>query len=184
MLIVRNKTINVKTELDNYKEFGSKIKSNEEPNENEVKLINRFGSKLEYSRKLLDGSIFSSRIPLNISKDKGDSTVTIDANGGSDKVQNIESLRSTSEPQQNKRTNLTQEQISEIRELRSSDPTLWTCSKLSEKFNVSPIYIRMISQAPAWRREELAIEREIDWNNSGYKKRLIRINRIRRKLAW
>lgn len=55
------------------------------------------------------------------------------------------------------RHHLSKEDVEELRHLRQSDPGTWGVSKLAKKFNCSPMFVMMCSQAPT---EKLAEQKE------------------------
>ena len=74
--------------------------------------------------------------------------------------------------------------------LRASNPSHWTVSKLSTKFNCSPTLI--LGKAPLWKCEELGRSRlselitreKEDWKETGFNRKVTRIDRTRSKLMW
>ncbi|KAG1148583.1 hypothetical protein G6F37_002522 [Rhizopus arrhizus] len=73
---------------------------------------------------------------------------------------------------------LAEKEINEIRQLRESDPTTWTRSKLAKKFGCSELYIGMV--APL-KNNTVQSEQVLD---HGYRRQLIKENRQKRKALW
>ncbi|KAJ2213952.1 hypothetical protein EV179_003422 [Coemansia sp. RSA 487] len=82
------------------------------------------------------------------------------------------------------RKEITSELRQSLISLRNEDPTQWTVSKLAKKFDIPKQLVLSIAPCPKWRREEIHQAKDAEWENLGYKKRLIRLNRVRRRLMW
>lgn len=88
---------------------------------------------------------------------------------------------------------LTPEQVEELQQLRTSDPSHWTRSKLAAKYNVSPFYVGIVGfggKNPenlriGKRVKEMHDQAQIDQKEKwGFKKRVDREVRRRRKEFW
>ncbi|KAJ2878052.1 hypothetical protein IWW38_006419 [Coemansia aciculifera] len=82
------------------------------------------------------------------------------------------------------RKELTDELRHALVKLRNEDPAHWTVSKLAKKFDVPSQVVLMLAPSPKWRRVEIQQKADAEWEKLGYKKRLIRINRLRRRMLW
>jgi hypothetical protein len=81
------------------------------------------------------------------------------------------------------RYHLTQEDVAEIRRLRTSDPNTWTRLKLARKFNCTSLFIGICCQAPP---EKVALEKakiEAIRERWGPKRRMAREDRVKRREA-
>ncbi|KAL5348691.1 hypothetical protein ACLOAV_006109 [Pseudogymnoascus australis] len=81
------------------------------------------------------------------------------------------------------RYHLTQEDVAEIRRLRSSDPETWTRLKLARKFNCTSLFIGICCEATA---EKVALEKakiEAVKERWGPKRRMARDDRVKRREA-
>ncbi|KAI9480826.1 MAG: mitochondrial ribosomal protein subunit L20-domain-containing protein [Benjaminiella poitrasii] len=76
---------------------------------------------------------------------------------------------------------LSDAEINEMRQLRTSDPTTWTRSKLAKKFGCSPLFVSMT--APLNDTTHL-IKNESDNSNQGYKRRFMAQERQKRRTLW
>ncbi|KAI8082882.1 mitochondrial ribosomal protein subunit L20-domain-containing protein [Halteromyces radiatus] len=75
---------------------------------------------------------------------------------------------------------LDQKTIDEIRQLRQQDPETWTRKKLANKYNCSPLFISMIAPTSVKQpTPPVTMSSE-----KGYRRRLITKNRQRRKELW
>ncbi|KAJ2818693.1 hypothetical protein IWW50_005727 [Coemansia erecta] len=128
---------------------------------------NSLGTNVHFTEKLDDGSIFVSRVPKELP-----------AISEAD----LPPLIRKYEPVERKP--LTNELQNSIRSLRNKDPAHWTVSRLAKKFDVPAQVVLMVAPCPEWRRKEIQLQADKEWENLGYKKRLIRINRLRRRLLW
>ncbi|KAJ2726125.1 hypothetical protein GGI07_000764 [Coemansia sp. Benny D115] len=125
------------------------------------------GTNIHFTEVLEDGSIFVSRVPKTLSEiSEADLPPPI-------------RKYTPREP-----TPITQELKHAMVKLRNEDPAHWTVSKLAKKFNVPPQIVFKVAPCPKERREALQRQADKEWENLGYKKRLIRINRLRRRLEW
>ncbi|KAJ2160568.1 hypothetical protein GGF46_002164 [Coemansia sp. RSA 552] len=79
---------------------------------------------------------------------------------------------------------LPKDKIQSLIKLRNEDPVRWTVSKLAKEFGVAPTAVLKLAPSPGWRQREVQLEADRAWEQLGYKKRLKRINRIRRRLLW
>ncbi|KAJ1958127.1 hypothetical protein DL89DRAFT_265339 [Linderina pennispora] len=125
------------------------------------------GTNVHFTEKLSDGSIFVSRVPKQMPEIS---------------EADLPPLLRKYTPVERKP--LTNELKHAVRTLRNEDPKHWTVSKLAKKFDLPPQAVLMVAPAPKWRREEMQQEADQQWQGLGYKKRLIRINRLRRRLLW
>ncbi|KAI8386929.1 mitochondrial ribosomal protein subunit L20-domain-containing protein [Blakeslea trispora] len=75
------------------------------------------------------------------------------------------------------KSKLTDSQISELRQLRESDPTTWTRSKLAKKYNCSELFVGMV--APL--KETPVVQEQA---NHGYRRQLITEQRQKRRALW
>ncbi|KAI9312441.1 mitochondrial ribosomal protein subunit L20-domain-containing protein [Dichotomocladium elegans] len=80
-----------------------------------------------------------------------------------------------------KKYNLTEAQIAEMRQLRLEDPATWTRKKLAEKFGCSELFVSIAS--PAATTTTKAVE-QIAPKHDGYRRQLIKQNRERRRALW
>lgn len=85
---------------------------------------------------------------------------------------------------QEKKYHLREEEIAEIRRLRTTDPYLWTRKKLAEKFDCSQFFVGIVVQASKEKKEK---ERQIlekvkeKW---GRRRRYAREDRRKRRELW
>jgi hypothetical protein len=84
-----------------------------------------------------------------------------------------------------KRYHLTEKDMEEMRELRKTDPTQWSVSKLSKKFDCSPVFTHLVVKGLA---PEKGIQQkmvtDIVKSNWGKKRREAREDRQIRKERW
>ncbi|KAJ1735117.1 hypothetical protein LPJ61_000711 [Coemansia biformis] len=125
------------------------------------------GMNVHYTEALEDGSTFVSRVPR-----------TLPALSEADLPPRVREPRAVAQ------TPLTDELKHAVAKLRMEDPTHWTVSRLARKFSLSPRAVLRTAQCPEWRRQEIQRAADKEWERLGYKKRLIRINRLRRRLLW
>lgn len=76
---------------------------------------------------------------------------------------------------------LSEAEIAELRQLRESDPTTWTRSKLAKKFGCSELFVSIA--APSSKTAAVATEEAVV-SNHGYRRRLITQERQKRKALW
>ena len=79
---------------------------------------------------------------------------------------------------------LNDEQIAEIRRLRSSDPFRWTRAKLAEKFGCTEFFVGMVVQAPKERMDQTQRQLEAIKDRWGTKRTLAREDRAKRRAMW
>ena len=79
---------------------------------------------------------------------------------------------------------LTGDEIKEIKSLRSSNPQVWTVSKLSQKFNTYPYRITQLASCPKSRRESLSKEAQEQFDQLSPKRKRRLIDRVLRKDQW
>ncbi|KAG2230807.1 mitochondrial ribosomal protein subunit L20-domain-containing protein [Thamnidium elegans] len=72
---------------------------------------------------------------------------------------------------------LSEAEIKELRQLRESDPTTWTRSKLAKKFGCSELFVSIA--AP--KSTTTVVENEV---SHGYRRKLITQERQKRKALW
>ncbi|KIY02805.1 uncharacterized protein Z520_01270 [Fonsecaea multimorphosa CBS 102226] len=87
--------------------------------------------------------------------------------------------------QTGKRYHLVEKDLEEMRELRRTDPTQWSVSRLSKKFDCSPVFTHMVVEglAPEKGKEQKMVT-EIVKSNWGKKRREAREDRQIRKERW
>lgn len=74
--------------------------------------------------------------------------------------------------------------VAEIQRLRSENPEVHTRKALAKRFNVSPLFISMVSSASRQRNEEMASRLEQIKSQWHDKRRVARSDRIKRKQYW
>ncbi|KAJ2633881.1 hypothetical protein H4R22_000156 [Coemansia sp. RSA 1290] len=125
------------------------------------------GTNIHFTETLEDGSIFVSRVPRQLPAiSEADLPPPIRQHAPVEQKPLTAELRKT------------------LVKLRNEDPAHWTVSRLAKKFDVSARTVLMAAPCPQWRREEIQRQADSEWEKLGYKKRLIRINRLRRRLLW
>lgn len=85
---------------------------------------------------------------------------------------------------QKKKYHLREEEIAEIRRLRTTDPNVWTRTKLAQKFDCSQFFVGMVVQASKEKKEK---ERQILENVKekwGRRRRYAREDRKKRRELW
>ncbi|KAJ2748163.1 hypothetical protein IWQ56_007537 [Coemansia nantahalensis] len=125
------------------------------------------GLNVHYTETLEDGSTFVSRVPR-----------AMPALSEADLPPRVREL------QPGPQTPVTDELRHAVVKLRDEDPAHWTVSRLAKKFGLSALAVLRIAQCPKWRRREIQTAADSEWARLGYKKRLIRIDRLRRRLLW
>lgn len=83
-----------------------------------------------------------------------------------------------------KRYHITPAQIDEMRALRASDPSKYTVNALAKQFDCTPAFVQMTAPASKERRAEVEgdlVEQKAGW---GYRKRLQRDIRQKRRELW
>ncbi|KAJ2797544.1 hypothetical protein H4S07_005921 [Coemansia furcata] len=128
---------------------------------------NSLGTNVHFTEKLEDGSIFVSRVPKTMPE-----------------ISLADLPPPVREYKPAQRKELTDELRHALAKLRSEDPGHWTVSKLAKKFDVPAQVVLMLAPSPKWRRVEIQQQADAEWEKLGYKKRLIRINRLRRRMLW
>lgn len=78
-----------------------------------------------------------------------------------------------------KQYNLTEQQMEEMRQLRREDPQTWTRKKLAEKFNCSQLFVAISAPLPP-----SAQSNETVASKDGYRRKLIKENRQKRRELW
>jgi hypothetical protein len=76
---------------------------------------------------------------------------------------------------------LSEAEIAELRQLRNSDPTTWTRSKLAKKFGCSELFVSIA--APS-KTAVVAEDQVAAVSNHGYRRKLISQERQKRKALW
>lgn len=74
--------------------------------------------------------------------------------------------------------------VAEIKRLRNEDPEKYTRKALAQKFGVSPLFISLVSSAPASRTTAMAERLELIKQNWHPKRALAREDRKKRKVLW
>jgi Mitochondrial ribosomal protein subunit L20 len=82
------------------------------------------------------------------------------------------------------RSNLSSEEIKEIRTLRQTDGDTWTVLNLARKFDTSPGLIMQVSKCPAERKEMLKEQAMEAFSRLSIGKKKRAIDRVRRKELW
>lgn len=126
------------------------------------------GMNVHFTETLDDGSIFVSRVPHSPSTNISEADLP-------------PAIRKY-KPTPNKE--ITSELRQAIVKLRNEDPAHWTVSRLAKKFDVPAPVVLSVAPCPKWRREEIQRQADAEWETLGYKKRLIRLDRLRRRLEW
>ncbi|MCJ1468219.1 hypothetical protein MMC07_006847 [Pseudocyphellaria aurata] len=85
---------------------------------------------------------------------------------------------------QEKRYHLREEEIAEIRRLRTLDPNVWTRKKLAEKFDCSQFFVGMVVQASKEKKEKEKQILESVKEKWGRRKRYAREDRRKRRELW
>ncbi|KAJ2784160.1 hypothetical protein H4R18_001287 [Coemansia javaensis] len=127
------------------------------------------GTNVHYTETLEDGSVFVARVPR-----------TLPAVSEADLPPRVREPA----PAPAAHVELTDQLRHAVAKLRAEDPAHWTVSRLAKKFGLPPHLVMRIAQCPAWRRHEIQQAADSEWARLGYKKRLIRLNRLRRRLLW
>lgn len=83
-----------------------------------------------------------------------------------------------------KKYHLSAEQISEIVHLRASNPEVYSRKKLAKQFNVSPLFISMVSSASKERKAEMAGRLDTIKAKWHKKRALARRDREKRQELW
>jgi hypothetical protein len=81
------------------------------------------------------------------------------------------------------RHHLTEEDVKEIKRLRSTDPETWTRAKLAKKYNCSSIFIGMCCEAPKEKIEAAKAQVEAIKARWGPKRKMAREDRVKRREA-
>ncbi|KAL5612267.1 hypothetical protein BROUX41_000193 [Berkeleyomyces rouxiae] len=76
---------------------------------------------------------------------------------------------------------LTREDAQEIQRLRATDPETWTIPKLAAKFQCSPVFITVCTQAPREYKEKLAKKMDVVKSRWGARRTQAREDRTKRK---
>lgn len=95
-------------------------------------------------------------------------------------------VQATVAPLINKQTNtiakkLSEAEIAEMRQLRESDPTTWTRSKLAKKFGCSELFVSMAAPSKVAAVPEDQVAAVV---KHGYRRKLISQERQKRKALW
>ncbi|KAJ1928981.1 hypothetical protein IWQ60_001573 [Tieghemiomyces parasiticus] len=129
-------------------------------------------STIAARRDLDDGSVFLARIPL----DRPDPTTTPQLTEAD--------LPPLLHPPRQGKKHITEAQKEEMRRLRNEDPVQWTSQRLAEKFDCNPVFVASIAPAPRSHIQNLCSKAEEAWEKKGWKRRLIAVNRIKRRALW
>ncbi|KAI9596171.1 mitochondrial ribosomal protein subunit L20-domain-containing protein [Syncephalis fuscata] len=124
-----------------------------------------------YHRELADGSLLVSRVPQ---------TNTADAQPNSTST----TLPPPIKPIVEKKFHLTAADKEAMRTLRAQDPVHWTQKRLAEKFGCSRLFVALTAPCPDAQRQVLTKKVEETREGHGYKRRLIGLNRQRRRQLW
>ncbi|KAI7886416.1 hypothetical protein K492DRAFT_177211 [Lichtheimia hyalospora FSU 10163] len=81
-----------------------------------------------------------------------------------------------------KKYNLSDAQMAEMRQLRQQDPNTWTRKKLADKFGCSELFVSIA--APTAKRAVQHPEATSAATEEGYRRQLIKKNRERRRELW
>ncbi|GAN06697.1 conserved hypothetical protein [Mucor ambiguus] len=76
---------------------------------------------------------------------------------------------------------LSESEIKELRQLRESDPSTWTRSKLAKKFGCSELFVSMAAPSPVVSANAEAAAAAA---KHGYRRKLITQERQKRKALW
>lgn len=76
------------------------------------------------------------------------------------------------------------EQVLEIQKLRKQDPNKYTRKTLAKMYNVSPLFISLISNVSKDRKSEMDHRLEIIKSNFHPKRTIARADRVKRKQLW
>ncbi|KAI8053764.1 mitochondrial ribosomal protein subunit L20-domain-containing protein [Syncephalis plumigaleata] len=124
-----------------------------------------------YHRELSDGSVLVSRVPrVDTTNDQAN--------------EDLSSLPPPLKPIVEKKFHLTEADKQAMRELRIKDPTHWTQKRLADKFGCSRLFVALVAPCPEEQRQVLNEQVNKIRENHGYKRRLIGINRQRRRELW
>jgi hypothetical protein len=82
------------------------------------------------------------------------------------------------------RAKLCNEQIEQIKQLRTSDPDTNTVLQLAKKFNTFPGFIMRITQCPTARKQKLVQQAQEQFEQLSLSKKKRAIDRMRRKALW
>jgi hypothetical protein len=124
-----------------------------------------------YHRELSDGSILVSRVAR---------VDTTDDQANED----LSSLPPPLKPIVEKKFHLTEADKQAMRDLRNKDPAYWTQKRLAEKFKCSRLFVALTAPCPEEQRQVLNEQLKKIQEKHGYKRRLIGINRQRRRELW
>lgn len=83
---------------------------------------------------------------------------------------------------------MTHQAILSMKELRHSDPTKWTCTKLAAQFGCSPRFVSLVAglKSSDWKKQikKVAEEHQRSRDKWGEKKALLQKIRVKRKEFW
>ncbi|CDS09249.1 hypothetical protein LRAMOSA10609 [Lichtheimia ramosa] len=83
-----------------------------------------------------------------------------------------------------KKYNLSDAQIAEMRQLRQQDPTTWTRKKLADKFGCSELFVSIAAPTTKHATLEASSSSAAAATEEGYRRQLIKRNRERRRALW
>lgn len=83
-----------------------------------------------------------------------------------------------------KKYHLNEDDIAEIRQLRTQDPVKWTRPKLAEKFDCSPYFVGLVCQTSQEVKDTRKRELEKVQRKWGPKKQSAREDRKKRRISW
>ncbi|KAF8457701.1 mitochondrial ribosomal protein subunit L20-domain-containing protein, partial [Terfezia claveryi] len=87
-------------------------------------------------------------------------------------------------PPKAKKYNLTQKEISEIRELRQADPVANSRTALAQRYGASRFFVGMVAEAGQKHKAVMAEEQEKVKQSWGRKRTEARIDRKKRRAGW
>ena len=83
---------------------------------------------------------------------------------------------------------MTDQDIQSMKELRYSDPSKWTCTKLAAKFNCSPGFVSLVAglKSSDWKSQlrHTAVQHQSARDKWGEKKALLQKIRVKRREFW
>jgi hypothetical protein len=100
-------------------------------------------------------------------------------------TQSTQQLPPTLPNYQEKRYHVTEEQMTEMRQLRKDNPSEWSVKKLSKKYDCSPVFVSFVTSEVA--KEQKEKQKQVtDFVKSrwGIKRRTAREDRAVRKDRW
>lgn len=83
-----------------------------------------------------------------------------------------------------KKYNLSDAQIAEMRQLRQQDPSTWTRKKLADKFGCSELFVSIAAPTAKRAAQQQPEAAAAAATEEGYRRQLIKKNRERRRELW